>query len=326
MIALGHLVRRHGRDADAAEMLEQAAKADPGDVDVVRNLVDLHRMAGRMRKALQWAEHLAEQAPDDELALLDLAELYLDANEHDAARATFDRLRHADVEPGRQIVAYHGMIEAEIRAGPPALGPGPGRRRDGGRPQPRHDRRAGLRRDAGLRPRRPSGSDPEQLQHALAAERKELPHDARAGGGGSVSREEAQWLKCPNCDAFVYRKRLDKNLKVCPDCAFHFRIGVDERLAQLLDEGSWEQLSKGIESHDVLGFVDSKPYPERLAQARAKTGRDDAGRLRGRPHRRPPGGHRRPWTSRSWAGRWAARSGRSSPARPSTPSTSGCRC
>ena len=117
MIALGHLVRRHGRDADAAEMLEQAAKADPGDVDVVRNLVDLHRMAGRMRKALQWAEHLAEQAPDDELALLDLAELYLEANEHDAARGTFDRLRHADVEPGRQIVAYHGMIEAEIRAG-----------------------------------------------------------------------------------------------------------------------------------------------------------------------------------------------------------------
>src|SRR5688572_28955455 len=91
-----------------------------------------------------------------------------------------------------------------------------------------------------------------------------------------MSREEAQWLKCPSCEAFVYRKRLDKNLKVCPECGYHFRISVDERLGQLLDAGSWEELSKGVESTDVLGFVDSKPYPERLAQARAKTGRDDA--------------------------------------------------
>lgn len=117
VIALGHLVRRHGRDADAAEMLEQAAAADPEDTDLLRNLVDLHRMAGRSRKAVLWAERLVAALPDDEAALLDLAELQLALNEHDEARATFDRLRRADTEPGRAIYAWHGMIESDIRAG-----------------------------------------------------------------------------------------------------------------------------------------------------------------------------------------------------------------
>ncbi len=91
-----------------------------------------------------------------------------------------------------------------------------------------------------------------------------------------MSAATQQWVKCPACDAFQYSRRLERNLKVCSDCGHHFRIPVAERLAQLLDEGSWEQLSKGIESVDVLGFVDSKPYTERLAAARAKTGQDDA--------------------------------------------------
>lgn len=84
------------------------------------------------------------------------------------------------------------------------------------------------------------------------------------------------WLKCPACAAFLYRKRLDRNLKVCPDCDHHFRIGVADRLGLLLDPGSYVAHDDGVVSQDVLGFVDSKPYSERLAAARAKTGRDDA--------------------------------------------------
>jgi acetyl-CoA carboxylase carboxyl transferase subunit beta len=85
--------------------------------------------------------------------------------------------------------------------------------------------------------------------------------------------EESRWTKCPSCDAFVYYKRLERNLKVCPECNFHFRLPVQDRLDQLLDPGSFEDMSGDIESVDVLGFVDSKPYPARLQDAERKTGR-----------------------------------------------------
>ena len=95
------------------------------------------------------------------------------------------------------------------------------------------------------------------------------PQAAAAGG-------DVQWVKCPSCDAFVYSKRLVRNLKVCPECNHHFRLKVRERLGQLLDEGSFEELSQDIESHDLLGFVDSQPYPKRLEDARKKTGNKEA--------------------------------------------------
>jgi acetyl-CoA carboxylase carboxyl transferase alpha subunit/acetyl-CoA carboxylase carboxyl transferase beta subunit len=88
--------------------------------------------------------------------------------------------------------------------------------------------------------------------------------------------QDTQWVKCPSCDAFVYAKRLVRNLKVCPECNHHFRLRVRERLAQLLDEGSFEERSGDIQSSDLLGFVDSKPYASRLEEARKKTGNNEA--------------------------------------------------
>jgi acetyl-CoA carboxylase carboxyl transferase subunit beta len=82
----------------------------------------------------------------------------------------------------------------------------------------------------------------------------------------------AEWRRCPSCDAFVYWKRLKRNLSVCPECNHHFRLRLQERLDQLLDEDSFEDLGGDLESVDVLSFADSKPYPERVEQARAKTG------------------------------------------------------
>src|SRR3712207_5669888 len=82
----------------------------------------------------------------------------------------------------------------------------------------------------------------------------------------------AEWRRCPACEAFVYHKRLRRNLGVCPECNHHFRLRTADRLDQLLDPGSFEDLSAGIDSIDALSFVDSKPYTERLAQAQRKTG------------------------------------------------------
>jgi acetyl-CoA carboxylase carboxyl transferase subunit beta len=84
--------------------------------------------------------------------------------------------------------------------------------------------------------------------------------------------QDVQWTRCPSCDAFVYHKRLKRNLGVCPECNYHFRLGVNERLTQLLDEGSFEDLSGDIKPVDPLAFADSKPYPQRLEEAQRKTG------------------------------------------------------
>jgi len=85
--------------------------------------------------------------------------------------------------------------------------------------------------------------------------------------------EQVQWTRCPSCDAFIYHKRLKRNLGVCPECNYHFRLPVQERLATLLDEGSFEDLSGDIEPVDPLAFADSKPYADRLAEAFRKTGK-----------------------------------------------------
>ncbi|MFD4898778.1 acetyl-CoA carboxylase carboxyltransferase subunit alpha [Streptomyces sp. NPDC058411] len=88
--------------------------------------------------------------------------------------------------------------------------------------------------------------------------------------------QDVQWRRCGACGAFVYGKRLDRNLKVCPECQFHFRISPDTRIRQLADPDSFRPLPADYEPRDLLAFSDSKPYPDRLRDARARTGRNDA--------------------------------------------------
>jgi len=84
------------------------------------------------------------------------------------------------------------------------------------------------------------------------------------------------WTRCPGCGEMLYNKQLEKNLRVCAKCGHHFRLRVDARLAHLLDPETFEEHDAGLESVDPLGFVDQKPYPERVAVARAATGLRDA--------------------------------------------------
>jgi acyl-CoA carboxylase subunit beta len=86
------------------------------------------------------------------------------------------------------------------------------------------------------------------------------------------SAAEVQWTRCPACEAFVYHKRLRRNLGVCPECNFHFRIPIRQRLTMLLDEDSFVERSGEVEPLDVLAFADSRPYGDRLADAQRKTG------------------------------------------------------
>jgi acetyl-CoA carboxylase carboxyl transferase subunit beta len=84
------------------------------------------------------------------------------------------------------------------------------------------------------------------------------------------------WTKCPSCEEMLFNKQLDKALRVCPNCGHHFRLSAAARLDLLLDRGTWAERDAGLQSVDPLGFVDQKPYPDRLLAAQTATGMRDA--------------------------------------------------
>jgi acetyl-CoA carboxylase carboxyl transferase subunit beta len=87
---------------------------------------------------------------------------------------------------------------------------------------------------------------------------------------------EGLWIKCPACDAVLYRAELERNLYVCPKCSHHMRIGARERLESFLDANTGVELGANISPEDPLRFRDSKRYKDRLAQAQKATGEKDA--------------------------------------------------
>jgi acetyl-CoA carboxylase carboxyl transferase subunit beta len=101
-------------------------------------------------------------------------------------------------------------------------------------------------------------------------------------------RTEGLWTKCEACRSIIWKKDLDANWDVCPKCNFHFRMRAKRRLELLLDEGDWLEHDAELVSTDPLGFTDTKPYKQRIHDARKKLGVNDAiltaeGKLDGRP-------------------------------------------
>src|SRR5512135_1938012 len=84
------------------------------------------------------------------------------------------------------------------------------------------------------------------------------------------------WTKCPSCSQMLFNKQLDKADRVCTNCGHHFRLSALARLAMLLDHGTFVERDAGLQSVDPLGFVDQKPYPDRIAAAQVATGLRDA--------------------------------------------------
>ena len=79
----------------------------------------------------------------------------------------------------------------------------------------------------------------------------------------TVRVPEGLWIKCDACRELIYRAELANTRNVCPKCGYHFRIGVEERLASLLDEG-WALHFSNLRSTDPLGFVATKGYRDQL--------------------------------------------------------------
>ncbi|MEP0823115.1 MAG: acetyl-CoA carboxylase carboxyltransferase subunit beta [Ignavibacterium sp.] len=93
---------------------------------------------------------------------------------------------------------------------------------------------------------------------------------------GKKETPDGLWTKCGGCGEIIHRRQLEQNLFTCAKCSFHFRIGSREYFNLLLDEGSFSEMDKKLQSADPLGFVDTKKYADRLKETMKKTGLTDA--------------------------------------------------
>src|ERR1700690_1696042 len=91
-----------------------------------------------------------------------------------------------------------------------------------------------------------------------------------------VKIPEGLWVKCDSCKEIIYKKEIDKNLKICPKCNYHFRISARERLSYIVDEGSFKEMDMGLFSDDPLNFKDKVPYKDKLLENKKKSGLEDA--------------------------------------------------
>ncbi|HEV3359541.1 MAG TPA: LuxR C-terminal-related transcriptional regulator [Pseudonocardiaceae bacterium] len=130
--------------------------------------------------------------------------------------------------------------------------------------------------DAGMTEHpQPQFPDPAGTRQGARGEGSGEPAGAltRSGKFGEMMTEilsdaidtEAGWAVCAGCRALIYGKRFDRNLGVCPECGHHRSLAAHERIGQLFDAGSVEQLDIAATPYDRLGFVDTKPYRQRLA-------------------------------------------------------------
>ncbi len=104
----------------------------------------------------------------------------------------------------------------------------------------------------------------------------------------SVDVPEGLWIRCRQCGAMIYRRILEEQLHVCPECDYHYRIDARTRLQQLNDQGTFEEFLPNLESTDPLKFTDRINYKRRLAGTKKETGESEAivvgkGFIKGRP-------------------------------------------
>ena len=87
---------------------------------------------------------------------------------------------------------------------------------------------------------------------------------------------DGQWVKCPECDEIIHVKQHELNFWVCHKCDYHFRIGSEEYISFLFDEGSFKEHDRKMKSGDPLVFTDTKKYKDRINETIKKSGLFDA--------------------------------------------------
>ena len=84
------------------------------------------------------------------------------------------------------------------------------------------------------------------------------------------------WTKCPGCGELLYSKKLKENLEVCTKCDYHFRLGAYDRVKVVLDEGTFREIAKNMQSEDPLKFKGPSDYPTKIKKDQKATGLKEA--------------------------------------------------
>lgn len=82
-----------------------------------------------------------------------------------------------------------------------------------------------------------------------------------------------RWINCDKCKNIIYKDDLEKNLNVCTNCGYHFKISAIDRINQIFDENSFFELFTDISSYNPLEF---EGYEEKLQQNKRKSNLDEA--------------------------------------------------
>lgn len=127
-------------------------------------------------------------------------------------------------------------------------------------------------------PAESAGATPSEEPRPVAAAVSDVRVEEPAGNTSPKKRgvPEGLWIKCPGCSETVYRKEVAGRLNVCPKCDYHFYVSATERVAQVLDDGTFEPMNEHLRPTDPLQFSDRRPYSERLVAEQKRTGLTDA--------------------------------------------------
>lgn len=77
-----------------------------------------------------------------------------------------------------------------------------------------------------------------------------------------------KWIKCDNCKEILYKEDVRANYSVCPNCGKHFRLSSRRRIAQIIDEGTFEELNADLHTTDPIKF---EGYLQKVKSLEEKT-------------------------------------------------------
>ena len=84
------------------------------------------------------------------------------------------------------------------------------------------------------------------------------------------------WMRCPGCEETIYRKVVAENMEVCPECGYHFRVPARQRVEQVADPGSFDEMFADVRPADPLGFQwAGRNYAEYVREYQQRTGSDE---------------------------------------------------
>lgn len=108
------------------------------------------------------------------------------------------------------------------------------------------------------------------------ASKRSASSDAVALPAASKKVPEGVWMRCDGCSATLFRKEVERNRHVCPQCSHHFTRSARDRIADLLDADTFEEWFADLRPGDPLGFNDRRPYPTRVEAEQRRTGLTEA--------------------------------------------------